>query len=116
MSGELSVRGVSFGADPLVRPGGDWHSVLMRLTDRLSQPQRIVVVVAFGIACALVGNYVNSVGGLSTGWYAYAPLTSAGPQPHLQGWERLLIWLALTLVWALVSTWLLRPHRTPGQS
>jgi hypothetical protein len=45
----------------------------MRFTDRLSLAQRIVVVVALGLAFGVLGDYLDSLGnpGL-TGWYAYA--------------------------------------------
>jgi heme/copper-type cytochrome/quinol oxidase subunit 1 len=87
----------------------------MRLTDRLSLPQRIVLVVALAAAVLLVGFYVASLGAgtAAFGWYAYAPLRSTPNYPHtgLAGWLRLVIWLALTAFWALASAWLLRPAR-----
>jgi hypothetical protein len=57
----------------------------MRLTGRLTQPQKIVVVIA------------DSQG--------------ADPRMGLAGWLRLLIWLALTSLWALASIRVLRPSR-----
>jgi heme/copper-type cytochrome/quinol oxidase subunit 1 len=85
----------------------------MRLTDRLSQPQKIVVVIALGVACVAAGIYLVSRGSTSTvtGWYAYAPLsqTAFPPRAGLAGWQRLIIWLALAGLWALVSIWVLRP-------
>jgi hypothetical protein len=83
----------------------------MRLTDRLSQPQKIVVVIAFGVACGAAGIYLVSRGSTVTGWYAYAPLSSTAYPPHaeLAGWLRLIIWLALAGLWALVSIRVLRP-------
>jgi hypothetical protein len=85
----------------------------MRLTDRLSQPQRIVIVIALGVAFAAAGAYLVNLGGnaVSFGWYAYAPLTQSADLPHsgLPGWVRLIIWLALTGLWALASLWVLRP-------
>jgi heme/copper-type cytochrome/quinol oxidase subunit 1 len=83
----------------------------MRLTDRLGQPQRIVVVIAFGLACGAAGIYLVSLGSTASGWYAYAPLTQSisPPHPALAGWLRLIIWLALISLWALVSIRVLRP-------
>jgi heme/copper-type cytochrome/quinol oxidase subunit 1 len=88
-----------------------WQGWLMRLTDRLSQPQRIVVVIALGVACGAAGIYLASPGSAISGWYAYAPLSQALYPPHtgLAGWLRLIIWLALTALWALVSIRVLRP-------
>src|ERR1700761_8487513 len=90
----------------------------MRLTARLSQPQRIVVVVALGAACTAAGSYLVNLGGgtVAFGWYAYAPLNQPAGLPHtgLPGWLRLLIWLALAAAWALASVWVLRP--APGQA
>jgi heme/copper-type cytochrome/quinol oxidase subunit 1 len=84
----------------------------MRLTGWLSRPQRIVVVIAFGMACWAAGSYLVNVGDpVSVGWYAYAPLPQTDYSPHtgLAGWLRLIIWLALACLWALVSIWVLRP-------
>jgi hypothetical protein len=83
----------------------------MRLTGRLTQPQKIVVVTALGVACGAVGLYLVSLGTTATfGWYAYAPISqSADPRTGLAGWLRLLIWLALTGLWALASIRVLRP-------
>jgi heme/copper-type cytochrome/quinol oxidase subunit 1 len=82
------------------------------LIDRLSQPQRIVIVIALGAACVAVGTYIGELGkSASFGWYAYAPLTSATPGTglHLHGWLILLIWLALAGLWGLASIRVLRP-------
>ena len=89
----------------------------MRLTDRLSQPQKIVIVLALGMAFGAAGTYLVGLGNTSAGgWYAYAPLSQtpftgagviAGTRPH--GWLRLLIWLALIGLWALLSVRVLRP-------
>jgi hypothetical protein len=84
----------------------------MRLTDRLSQPQRIVIVIALGVACGAAGSYLVSLRNtVSGGWYAYAPISPASYPPHtgLAGWLRLIVWLALAGLWALVSIWVLRP-------
>ena len=84
----------------------------MRLTDRLSKPQRIVVVIALGMAFGAAGIYIVNLGNTAdTGWYAYAPLSGSAyaSRTGLAGWLRLLIWLALTGLWALVSIQVLRP-------
>jgi hypothetical protein len=84
----------------------------MRLTDRLSQPQRIVVVVALGMAFGAAGIYlVNRGNTAGFGWYAYAPLSQVAfpPRTGLPGWLRLIIWLALIGLWALASVRVLRP-------
>ncbi len=83
----------------------------MRLTDRLSQPQKIVVVVALGAALGAAGTYLVGLGNTAAfGWYAYAPLSQAAyPATGLHGWARLLIWLALICLWALLSVRVLRP-------
>jgi heme/copper-type cytochrome/quinol oxidase subunit 1 len=89
----------------------------VRLTDRLSQPQKIVIVLALGMAFGAAGTYLFGFGSTSAGgWYAYAPLSQtpftgtgmfAAARPH--GWPRLLIWLALIGLWALLSVRVLRP-------
>ena len=86
----------------------------MRRIDGLSLAQRIIVVIALGMALAIVGGFLDTLGGGFTGgWFAYAPLTrgtyfpGAGPPP----WVRLIIWLLLTGIWALASIRVLRPGR-----
>ena len=82
----------------------------MRLTDRLNQHQRIVVVIALGSAFGAVGIYLVNLGTTAFGWYAYAPLSlPAYPRTGLPGWLRLIIWLALIGLWVLVSLRILRP-------
>jgi hypothetical protein len=89
----------------------------MHLTDRLSRPQRLVVVIGWGMALGAAGIYLTSLGSVSGfGWYAYAPLAHSAAFPHtgLAGWLRLIIWLALIGLWALGSVWVLRPP--PGEA
>jgi purine-cytosine permease-like protein len=84
----------------------------MRVTDRLSKSQRVVVVVALGLALGVIGTYLVSLGsGIRFGWYAYSPLTATlqAPSTGLPAWLRLIIWLALIVVWALASIRVLRP-------
>jgi hypothetical protein len=87
----------------------------VRLNGRLSQPQRIVVVIALGVACGAAGAYLVNLGSAASyGWYAYSPLNP--PNAGLHGWVRLLIWLVLAALWALVSIRVLRPsaEEPPG--
>jgi hypothetical protein len=84
----------------------------MHLTDRLGKAQRIVVVIALGMALGAVGSYLVTLGNtFRAGWYGYAPLTQAvyPPRTGLAGWLRLIIWLALIALWAVMSVRLLRP-------
>jgi len=87
----------------------------MRLIDRLGPAQKIVLVVALGLAFGVLGSYLGSLGNMvSNGWYAYAPLAPSLYAPHtgLAPWLRLLIWLALISLWAVASAWVLRPQRS----
>jgi hypothetical protein len=94
------------------------------LTDRLSQPQKVVIVIALALALAAAGAYVLGFGNATAGgWYASAPIgqgsfSGAGFlwwHAGLRGWQRLLIWLALIGLWALVSARVLRssPEQAP---
>jgi hypothetical protein len=87
-----------------------------RLTGRLSQPQKIVVVLALGTALGAAGTCLAGPGSTSAfGWYACAPLSQAAyPATGLHGWARLLIWPALIGLWALLSVRVLRP--SPDQA
>jgi heme/copper-type cytochrome/quinol oxidase subunit 1 len=89
----------------------------MRLIDGLAKAQRVVVVVALGLALVVTGTYLVGLGsGIRTGWYAYAPLTAAlqAPGTGLAAWLRLIIWLVLIGLWALASIMVLRPPADPG--
>jgi heme/copper-type cytochrome/quinol oxidase subunit 1 len=77
----------------------------MRRIGRLGRAQRVVVVVALGLALGIVASYLTSLG-TRTGWYAYAPLSGQVFEPKgigEPGWLRLIIWLAAISVWALAS-------------
>lgn len=89
----------------------------MRLIDGLSKAQRVVVVAALGLALGVVGSYLVSLGGVAGfGWYAYSPLTAQVQLPGmgLRGWLRLIIWLLVIGLWALVSIRVLRPSSGQG--
>ena len=82
--------------------------------DGLSWAQRVVTVVALGIALAALGRYLVSLGGGPRfGWYAYSPLTAQlyRPRTGMPAWLRLIIWLGLTGLWAVASLAVLRPSR-----
>jgi heme/copper-type cytochrome/quinol oxidase subunit 1 len=88
----------------------------MRWIDSLSKAQRVVIVVALGIALFAVASYLASLG-VRSGWYAYAPLTGQPFQPQgigEPGWLRLIIWLAAISLWAFTSVIVLRP--SPGRT
>ncbi len=77
--------------------------------------QRVVVVVALGLALGIAASYLTSLP--RTGWYAYAPLSGQVFQPQGSGepgWLRLIIWLAAISLWALTSVTVLR--QSPGQA
>jgi len=71
--------------------------------------QRIVVVIGLGIALYFFGGWITTRDTV-TGWVAYAPLSNSVnfPGAGLPPWARLLIWLALILVWMVSSLALLR--------
>ena len=82
----------------------------MRWIDRLNTAQRVVVVVALGLALGIVASYLAGLG-TGTGWYAYAPLSGQLSQSQgigEPGWLRLIIWLAAISLWALTSLRTLR--------
>jgi hypothetical protein len=89
---------------------------LVRLLERLNTAQRVVIVVAIGIALAAVGLFLVRLGNPTFGWHAYAPLARRfwSPATGLPRWLRLVIWLGLTGVWASASVFVLRPPRGSG--
>jgi hypothetical protein len=104
---------------PLPALGGTPNPLLARVElmriMRLNGPQRIIIVIGMGIALYLFGNWlIGSWQGGSFGWVSYEPLSQATPPPEviLHPWVRLLIWLALTVVWAIVSLWMLSTRKS----
>ena len=90
----------------------------MPLIDELSRAQRVVVVIALGLALGAIGSYLMTLGsGTGFGWYAYAPLntTLRPPGTGLATWLRLIIWLALIGLWALAAIRVLRPRPPADQ-
>jgi len=84
----------------------------MQRVDRLGIAQRIIVVVALGLALAVTGEFITSIGSPAAnfGWFGYAPLTgSILTGSTLSNWEQLLVWLALISVWTACSIYLFRP-------
>jgi hypothetical protein len=83
----------------------------MRFIDRLGRGQRVVIVIALGLALRTVGGFLTSLGRRAVGWYAYSPLTTrlhpVGLGLHRP--VRLLIWLVLIVIWAAASVLVLRP-------
>jgi heme/copper-type cytochrome/quinol oxidase subunit 1 len=75
-----------------------------------NRAQRAVLVVALGVALAVVGWWITA-GSSFTGWTAYAPLTR-GPLgvTGLHLWVRAVIWLLLIGVWTITSLVVLRPR------
>ena len=84
----------------------------MHLTDRLSQPQKVVVVIALGMAFGAAGAYLAGLGNTTAVEWSSSPFAQGGfftAHTGLHGWQRLLIWLALIGLWALLSVRVLRP-------
>jgi heme/copper-type cytochrome/quinol oxidase subunit 1 len=85
------------------------HALAMNWLHPLGRAERIVLVVALGVALEALGSFLGGVGA-AAGWVAYAPLSQAtqiGPG-GLHRWVRLFIWLVLTTVWAITSIAILR--------
>jgi hypothetical protein len=87
----------------------------VRLTDRLNKAQKIVIVIATGIALAAVGVYLANRGSVSPGpgHYAVQYPSRFMPRPRPPRWLRMIIWLVLDAIWALTSIVVLR---SPGRS
>ncbi|HEX6394503.1 MAG TPA: hypothetical protein VFZ97_13785 [Acidimicrobiales bacterium] len=106
----------------------------MPLLGRLGIGQRVVLVVSLALALLAVGVYVSTLGlsgnriygtgGIEYGSFLSPSQPSSPPTswnvgilgsrvgPDLSGWQQLLVWVGLILVWAALSVALLRiPHR-----
>jgi len=79
----------------------------------LNRAQRLVIVIGLGAALYALGQWLTSLGSnLPYGWVAYAPLSKQFGPDGLHPWARLLIWLALIVIWVATSALLLRSGTT----
>jgi hypothetical protein len=79
----------------------------------LNRSQRIVVVIALGVALYVLGTWFTAPQfPVASGWAGYAPLTSSFVRMRWSGGADLVLWFALIAVWVLVSTYLLRTRTT----
>lgn len=82
--------------------------------------QRVVLAVGLGAALLAIGRATEVwLGGGTSGWFAYAPLTSAEAFPGApffirQPGLRLLFWLSLIAVWMVVAFWLFGSRASVG--
>jgi hypothetical protein len=91
-------------------------SVVHRVRD-LNLGQRLVLVVALGVVLRLIGTYIVTKGnGPSDGWFGYAPGTDViFRDDRLGPGATVLVWVALTAVWATASLWLLGTRQQPNR-
>ncbi|HEY5103423.1 MAG TPA: hypothetical protein VII65_00105 [Acidimicrobiales bacterium] len=79
---------------------------------RFNFAQRVVLVVGLGILFFFFGSWVTNFGSHSfTGWVGYAPLNNTSMIARFGGLHagvRLVLWLAFTIVWMVLSLLLLR--------
>ena len=85
----------------------------VRYLDRLGLAQRIVLLIGLGFGLTFLGAYLVSLGNPAAnfGWFGYAPLTrNAFVQEGtgLSGWQQMLIWLGLILVWTTAGVVILK--------
>jgi hypothetical protein len=77
----------------------------------VQSPQRTVVVIASGLALAVVAATVNRLlADNDGGWFAYAPNTGATFTPGDRGpiWRDGAVWLAAIGAWTGLSLWIYR--------
>lgn len=72
----------------------------------VNQPQRVVLVIAVGLAFAAIDHYLTFSGG--SGWFGYAPDTSIVLEPERSAALVLLIRAALVTVWTVFALWLFK--------
>jgi len=81
----------------------------------MQQRQRTVVVVATGLALAVMAVTVNRLlADPDGGWFAYAPNTGV-TFPSRDGiiWRDAAVWLGAIAIWTGIALWLYRRPRTP---
>jgi hypothetical protein len=82
-----------------------WHALDVKLLARLNMAQRVIIVIAFGVALALFGYWVALHDVYAFGWVSYSPMPTRVAKPRgLTFGEIILVWLGLTIAWAVAST------------
>ena len=83
----------------------------MARLDEYNRAQRIVLVIALGLALAFIGFYIDGRNGSvrGGGWFGYAPETSVmfSQRQRFSPLLSTIVWLGLVGVWALASLRLL---------
>jgi hypothetical protein len=83
--------------------GGTWQALGVKFLARLNMAQRVIIVIALGVSLMLLGYWIAFSHTVAFGWVAYAPLTRTTHSDGLTlGWD-VLIWIGLTIFWAVVS-------------
>jgi hypothetical protein len=83
----------------------------------MQRAQRTVVVVATGLALAVLAGTVNRVlADPEGGWFAYAPNTGIAFASHHSGtiWREAAVWLVAIAIWAGIALWLYRVRPEAG--
>lgn len=94
---------------------------LFRWVDGLEMRQRVVLVIAGGVAVAALASATNGlvlVREPDGGWFAYAPNTSVefSPEPAADTWRTVVwafVWVAAATIWGAFSVRALRVRRPP---
>jgi hypothetical protein len=87
----------------------------------VQRAQRTVVVVATGLALAVLAGTINRVlADPAGGWFAYAPNTgiSFAPRHDSAVWREAAVWLVAIAIWTGIALWLYRrrPEAGPGSA
>jgi hypothetical protein len=83
----------------------------------MQRAQRTVVVVATGLALAVLAGTINRVlADPAGGWFTYAPNTGMtfGPDHDGTFWREGAVWLGAIAIWAGISLWLYRARPEAG--
>ena len=85
----------------------------MRRIVLLPVRQRVVIVIAIGAVLLILGDWITDRRGTG-GWFGYAPLTQVGVVPSsLSPGLATAVHLAVVVVWAAASLWLLGGGQRP---
>jgi len=85
----------------------------MSLRDKLSLPQRVVVVVALGLAARILDWWLLEEHGARSGWFNYAPNSGLafGPSERFSPLVVSIGGLAFVAAWCAASIWVLDDRR-----
>ena len=74
----------------------------------LNRPQRVILIIGFGVALYIFGIWLTTPAFPANGWVGYAPLATSLGRDRFGRDAELILWLIFVVLWVVTSSYLLR--------